>query len=183
MSNGYRVQQLADECYPNQSSGYERLVQLVADLGEHLAEDTHGKLTFSDLSTEVTHEIKYRKEQAVSNSIQIIHPYWEGGALVFDDPSVGLTKEPFVAGADSAIASIAATVPGCDERFALLFSHLAFPGHQAHAKLLHPEAGGHWYEFEGSGIKGWLCPALLKYFDTAPKDIYIEVRNAEDRTK
>jgi hypothetical protein len=183
MSNGEKVVELAAECYPHKKSSFERLVQLVADAGEHLAEDTHGKLTFTELSAEVENEIKYRKEKRVMNSIRVIHPYWHDGILVFDDPSVGLVKEAFVAGADTAIASVAATVPGCEEKFSLLFSHLPFPGHQAHARLLRPESGGHWYEFEGSGIQGWLCPALLKYFEAAPKDIYIEVRNAEDHQK
>jgi hypothetical protein len=27
----------------------------------------------------------------------------------------------------------------------------------------------------GSKMEGWLCPALLKYFSTAPREIYLKV--------
>ncbi|OYW17217.1 MAG: hypothetical protein B7Z55_12980 [Planctomycetales bacterium 12-60-4] len=33
-----------------------------------------------------------------SNSIMVIAPYVDAGTWVFDDPSTGLVKEPFVAG-------------------------------------------------------------------------------------
>jgi hypothetical protein len=34
------------------------------------------------------------------NSLLVIHPYKHDGVWVFDDPAVGLGKEPFVAGAE-----------------------------------------------------------------------------------
>ena len=37
------------------------------------------------------------------NSIRIISPYKYHGQWVFDDPQVGLVREPFVAGADTLI--------------------------------------------------------------------------------
>jgi hypothetical protein len=27
-----------------------------------------------------------------------------------------------------------------------------------------------------TGMEGWLCPALLKYFDKAPKKIYVQIK-------
>ncbi|MGI8907476.1 MAG: DUF6717 family protein [Candidatus Sumerlaeaceae bacterium] len=35
------------------------------------------------------------------------------------------------------------------------------------------ETGGNWYEWADHQMKGWLCPALFKYFDAAPKTIYV----------
>jgi hypothetical protein len=35
------------------------------------------------------------------NSIHVIHPYKHAGVWAFDDPAVGLVREPFVAGADN----------------------------------------------------------------------------------
>ena len=78
--------------------------------------------------------------------------------------------------ADTTLSLVAYQIPGCEEKFTLLFSDQSFPGHQSHARWLHPEGNGNWYEFVESGVKGWLCPALLKYFDEAPKDISIEIR-------
>ncbi len=36
------------------------------------------------------------------------------------------------------------------------------------------EMGGNWYWNESLGMEGWLCPALFKYFDTAPERIYAQ---------
>ena len=47
----------------------------------------------------------------MNNSIFVIKPYkWEG-FWVFDDPSVGLVKEPFVGGADSIIDEAVRHIP------------------------------------------------------------------------
>jgi hypothetical protein len=111
------------------------------------------------------------------NSIHVIHPYWDGPALVFDDESVGLRGEPFVAGADKALELLAATVPGCEESFSLTFSDDPFPGYQLHAEWQSKEYGGNWYLWKSEGIciEGWLCPALLKYFEAAPSSIYVQI--------
>jgi hypothetical protein len=115
------------------------------------------------------------------NAIRIIHPRWEDGSLVFDDPAVGLVREPFVAGADVAIGLLAQKVEGCSREFSLLFSDSPFPGHQASMEWEREEYGGNWYFCEQLGMSGWLCPALLKYFDTAPKNLYLQVKRKESR--
>ena len=177
--NALRVRQLADQLHPNDSS-YESLVQVVADLAQHLEEDTYGKRNFSGLAFDVRAELAHRqKTKPAQNYIRVIYPYWHNGSLVFDDAAVGLTREPFVAGADTALGTLAAEIPGCDEKFTLYFSDLPFPGWQTCARWLHAEGDGNWYEFTSSGVKGWLCPALLKYFDEAPRNIYIEIRRSE----
>jgi hypothetical protein len=114
-----------------------------------------------------------------TNLIHVIHPYWEHGSLVFDDPRVGLTKEPFVAGADVALGMLAKAVPGCEREFTLVFSHLAFPGHQLAATRGKAEAGGYWYRWDSIGVDGWLCPALYKYFETAPESLYVQIKRKE----
>jgi len=113
----------------------------------------------------------------MSNQIRVIHPYWDNGLLVFDDATVGLSKEPFVAGADEALRILAAQVSEeCSERFTVLFSAEPFPGYQTVARKTRPEHGGNWYEIEGTGQEGWLCPALYRYFPTAPDQIYLEIK-------
>lgn len=115
----------------------------------------------------------------MANQIRVIHPYWDEGSLVFDDPAVGLRKEPFVAGADDVLRLLASRVSGeCGEKFTLLFSDGPFPGHQTVIRRLREEYGGNWYEVEGSGLEGWLCPALFRYFETAPERIYLEIKPA-----
>lgn len=177
--NALRVRQLAGQFYPGESD-YEQLVQVIADLSQHLEEDTHGKRNFSGLAFDVRAELAHRQRtKPAQNFIRVIYPYWHNGSLVFDDAAVGLAREPFVAGADTALGALASQIPGCEERFTLNFSDQPFPGYQTRAQWLHAEGNGNWYEFVDSGVKGWLCPALLKYFDEAPQNIFIEIRRSE----
>jgi hypothetical protein len=112
------------------------------------------------------------------NALRVIHPYRWQGLWVFDDPAVGLDKEPFVSGADTVLDRIAASLsPGPPaSQMTLIFSDQPFPGHQFQFIRLHEEAGGYWYQSPAHQLSGWLCPALLRYFDQAPESIYLEAR-------
>ena len=106
------------------------------------------------------------------NSIGIIAPYKYEGVWVFDDPAVGLTREPFVAGIDKMIDQLVASIPQPERGFRLLFSATPFPGHTVKLEWRREESGGNWYYCPQFGIEGWLCPALLRYFDKAPAELY-----------
>ena len=111
-----------------------------------------------------------------SNSIQAIHPYYHEGLWVFDDDAVDLVREPFVAGADLIMDRLAEQVPDVRNGFTLIFSELPFPGHQVSLEWMHEECGGNVYKCNELDMVGWLCPALLKYFNDAPRELYAEVR-------
>lgn len=121
------------------------------------------------------------------NSIWVIHPYIDGGALVFDDPAVGLHREPFVMGADSVLQLAARAIGADPSRFTLIFSDIPFPGHQAQAewfeRSFHGEAEtGNWYTVILPGLgqhDAWLCPALLKYFPQAPLHLFFSIQPFE----
>jgi hypothetical protein len=49
--------------------------------------------------------------QTYMNAINLIIPYRYEGMWVFDDPRVGLDKEPFVSGADAMIDVLVADLP------------------------------------------------------------------------
>ena len=91
------------------------------------------------------------------NAINIIAPYKHHGQWVFDDPRVGLSQEPFVAGAD-------------------IFSGAPFPGHQYRLEWQREEGGGNWYYSPDLDMQGWLCPALFKYFSDTPKTLYAQIK-------
>lgn len=110
------------------------------------------------------------------NSILVIHPYKDGGSWVFDDPAVGLVKEPFVAGADVLLDKLTARIPNAAKGVTVLFSANPFPGAKDFFEWRREDMGGNWYYSPADGIEGWLCPALFKYFDKAPARIYVEVR-------
>ena len=110
----------------------------------------------------------------MQNSIFVIKPYkWEG-MWVFDDPRVGLDKEPFVSGADDMIDVLVADIPKAEAGFCLLFSAASFPSHQLVVEWRPEEHGGNWYYAPGYEMEGWLCPALMKYFDHVPARIFIK---------
>lgn len=98
---------------------------------------------------------------------------------VFDDPDVGLRKEPFVFGIDEMISQIVKAIPDSDRGFKLLFSTNAFPGYSIKLEWRHEEYGGNWYYCPQLGIEGWLCPALFKYFDNAPSELFAKAEPKE----
>lgn len=110
------------------------------------------------------------------NSILVIHPYKSEGIWVFDDPRVGLVREPFVAGADILIDRMVEGIPNAAAGVTILFSASRFPGSEYEFVRRREEMGGNWYFSPQFGIEGWLCPALFKYFESAPERIYAQVK-------
>jgi hypothetical protein len=106
------------------------------------------------------------------NAINLIAPYRYEGMWVFDDAGVGLDKEPFVSGADTMIDVLVADIPNAGQGFRLLFSATPFPGYKVKLDWRRGEYGGNWYFSPEYKMEGWLCPALFKYFDKAPGEIY-----------
>ena len=113
------------------------------------------------------------------NTLNVIVPYKHHGMWVFDDPRVGLDKEPFVSGADTVLDRLTADVPGAERGFRLLFSAGPFPGYNLKAEHRREEYGGHWYYAPDFDMEGWLCPALFHYFDAAPPELYIRAEPLE----
>ena len=110
------------------------------------------------------------------NSILVIAPYkWEG-MWVFDDPQVGLHREPFVSGADVMMDKLVANLSGAEQGFRLLFSSTPFPGYAAKLVRRREEYGGNWYYSPEFDMEGWLCPALFKYFPEAPAEIFVKAQ-------
>ena len=97
-----------------------------------------------------------------------------GGTWVSDVPRVGLDKEPFVSGADAMIDVPVADIPNAQKGGRLLFSATPFPGYKVKLEWRREEYGGNWYFSPDFKTEGWLCPALFKYFDEAPKEIYVK---------
>ena len=108
----------------------------------------------------------------MANSILVISPYWSSGTWVFDDPDRGLTREPFVSGVPEMINELVKDIPDARKGFRLLFSAEPFPGYQKEFAWSRNDFGGNWYRCDEPPMEGWLCPALFKYFDAAPKKLY-----------
>ena len=106
------------------------------------------------------------------NALFVISPYWHHGTWVFDDPARDLRQEPFVAGVPAMIDQLVAGLPNARKGFRLIFSDQPFPGYQRAFTLTRGEYSGSWYRCDDPPMEGWLCPALFKYFDEAPKTLY-----------
>ena len=65
-----------------------------------------------------------------ANAIMVISPYDYDGTWVFDDPRVGLVREPFVAGISEMMDVLIADIPNAKDGFRLLFSANPFPDYQ-----------------------------------------------------
>lgn len=115
------------------------------------------------------------------NQIMVIKPYLYEGIWVFDDPRVGLVKEALVAGMPEIIMAACQDEGITDPQsgFVVLFSADPFPGHTVKLDKCGTEFDGTWYEWKEKGLKGWLCPALFRYFPAAPHTIYCQPKQAE----
>jgi hypothetical protein len=109
---------------------------------------------------------------AVANSMFVIIPYVDRGTWMFDDPAVGLVREPFVAGIPEMIDLLVERIPNARQGFRLLFSAHPFPGCHVEVEQVSEESGGVWYRWAEQDRQGWLCPALLRYFSAAPAKLY-----------
>ena len=107
-----------------------------------------------------------------------LYPYLKDACWVFDDERTGLKEEAFVLGATDMITRVVAakSIPSAERGFALTFAAEPFDGHDVELRWLRPDpAGGNWYEGDVAGqrMEAWLCPALLLYFATPPRRIFV----------
>lgn len=114
------------------------------------------------------------------NQIMVIRPYRYHGTWVFDDERVGLEREPFVAGVPEMIDAFVGDIPDAERGFRLLFSGRAFPGYQLRLERVREEIEGYWYRWPEGEMEGWLCPALFKYFDEAPAELFCKAEAVGD---
>jgi hypothetical protein len=115
------------------------------------------------------------------NALMVIAPYKDEGMWVFDDAAVGLSKEPFIAGIDTMIDKMVADIANAERGFRAIFSATTFPGHTFKLEWRRAESGGNWYYSDQFKMEGWLCPALFRYFPSAPREIYVKVEALKRR--
>ncbi len=122
--------------------------------------------------------------------IHTIYPHINAaGLLVFDAPEHGLIEEPFVNGADAIIlrAVEEAGIPDPGAGFELRFSAdpdagLDYPLDWVGGETIGGLAGN-WYYSPDIAAAGWLCPALLCYYETPPRQLYFQVAPLPDHHK
>ena len=101
-----------------------------------------------------------------------IYPFDYHGALVFDDASVNLEKEPLVQGTPEILYSLCELVriQNPEKGFTLKFSEEEFNGFQAVALKVALENGGCYYQIGDD--TGRLFPKWYQNFVEAPQTIF-----------
>jgi len=121
-----------------------------------------------------------------------LFPYKEHNSKcwVFDDPTNELKAEAFVCGMSEMIQKIIDTkaLPDADRGFTMTFGIEPFEGSDVILYWIKEEnltfkakdgqehgLIGNWYggKVAGKIMVGWLCPALLKYFEKPPEMLYV----------
>lgn len=152
--------------------GLQKPIYLPTAAGGHFGHEPQGDLFGWERLDLV--DVFRGKRPEVENSIMVIQPYFHAGTWAFDDPAAGLVQEPFVSGIPEMIDYLIRDIPNARNGFRLLFSAQPFPGWQQRLVRVREEIGGNWYSVPDLDMEGWLCPALFKYFETAPVEIYVK---------
>ena len=111
----------------------------------------------------------------MQNAVYSIRPYRYQNQWVFDDERVGLVKEPFVMGIPEIIDRAVEHIPNAENGFTVLFNDTGLPSADIILTKQLEEAGGNWYTCTKTGMSGWLCPALYKYYPQAPEKLFIKI--------
>jgi hypothetical protein len=108
------------------------------------------------------------------NAILVIAPYQYNGTWVFDDSRFGLVREPFVAGVPEMIDVLVADIPDAEKGFRLTFSAKPFPDFERKLTWVRGDMEGNYYKIDDPPMEGWLCPAMFKYYEKAPPELYVK---------
>ena len=106
-----------------------------------------------------------------NNSIMTLSPYRiEAGMFAFDDPVTGLFREPFIGGANYHLDRFAKGENSC----VISFSANKIPDYDVKLELQDTDKneGSNYNDEDNRNI--WLCPAFFKYFEIAPKELYVK---------
>jgi hypothetical protein len=80
------------------------------------------------------------------------------------------------------IDDLVADIPEARSGFRLLFSSAPFPGYRRKLTRQREQFDGWWYASDELRMEGWLCPAMFRYFDEPPEEIYVKAEaNARRR--
>ena len=121
----------------------------------------------------------------MANALFSLSAYVKNDMWMFDDESRDIKEEPFVAGADTMFDLMSGRSADLSiDRCNIVFGSTPIPDYDVHVKLKGDDGhDGHYYVVNKfikypavETFKFWLCPALLAFFDEAPQDIYVSVK-------
>ena len=57
--------------------------------------------------------------------------------------------------------------------FRLVVCPHPFPGYEKKLTWLRGDRMGNWYRLDEPPMEGWICPAMFRYYETAPSKLYV----------
>lgn len=116
------------------------------------------------------------------NHLFKLNAYFKHGLWMFDDEYRDIYEEPFVEGADRLFDEMSGRINDQSiTKCSIVFGHTPIPNAEVHATLSHGDGwDGHFYTVKRfnedlAGFQFWLCPALLAFYEEAPKDIFVKI--------
>ena len=74
------------------------------------------------------------------------------------------------------IDRVTSHIPDAKRGFIMVFSGTPFPDYHIRLKWKRQEGTGNIYHSDELDADGWLCPALLRYFDDRPCELFVQVK-------
>jgi hypothetical protein len=115
-----------------------------------------------------------RSSHPPQNAILVIAPYRHNGTWVFDDDRFGLVREPFIAGVPEMIDALVADIPDAAKGFRLTFSANPFPDYDQKLTWVRGDMQGNYYRTVNPPMEGWICPAMFRYYEKAPPELFVK---------
>ena len=106
------------------------------------------------------------------NALKFLTLYKEGDIWMFDDEFLGIKREVFVPSASDVITELVRKRFTCDRTKnvqIIIGEKVELPDAEIHHV---PEQPDNTYEYKGKEL--WLCPVLLRFFNTPPKTIQVK---------
>ena len=72
------------------------------------------------------------------------------------------------------IDALVAGIPNADKGFRLTFSSKPFPDFQKKLTWVRGDMDGNFYKIDDPPMEGWICPAMFRYYDKAPPELYVK---------
>jgi hypothetical protein len=69
---------------------------------------------------------------------------------------------------------LVADIPDAEEGFRLTFSSRQFPEYQKKLDWVRGDMDGNYYKIDDPPMEGWICPAMFKYYDKPPAELYVK---------
>lgn len=131
------------------------------------------------LGVQIFDTLVSEESPAMPDRVLTLYPYLLNDVCwVFDDERTGLKEEAFVCGITEMITRVvtAKGLPNPQAGFTMTFCDEPFDGYDVELKWLRPDPNdGNWYAGDvlGERMEGWLCPALLLYFQNPPPRLFV----------